>query len=147
MPVDISESAQDETAVNFTRRQLYVLVWATPSHSLSVQYDISDVGLAKICRRANVPTPPRGYWAKRETGIPVGHPRLPAAGNVDTEQIVATLTRRDIATEPALPVPSAIQQQRAYEDQSEHRITVTAPPLINIWRKQAPTCNTDRPSI
>jgi hypothetical protein len=35
---------------------------------LAVQYGISDVGLAKVCRRYNIPRPPRGYWAKIQAG-------------------------------------------------------------------------------
>jgi hypothetical protein len=51
-----------------TRRELYDLVWAIPLSRLSEQFGISDRGLAKICERHRVPSPPRGYWAKREAG-------------------------------------------------------------------------------
>jgi hypothetical protein len=33
---------------------------------LALQYGISDVGLAKVCKRYKIPRPPRGYWAKRQ---------------------------------------------------------------------------------
>src|SRR5690348_7683281 len=35
---------------------------------LAADFGISDVGLAKICARHRVPTPPRGYWAKLQSG-------------------------------------------------------------------------------
>ena len=35
---------------------------------LAAEFGISDRGLAKICRRYNVPTPPRGHWAKLAAG-------------------------------------------------------------------------------
>ncbi len=35
---------------------------------VAAEFQISDVGLAKICDRHRVPTPPRGYWAKVEAG-------------------------------------------------------------------------------
>lgn len=35
---------------------------------VAAEFQISDVGLAKICDRHRVPTPPRGYWAKIEAG-------------------------------------------------------------------------------
>jgi len=35
---------------------------------LAEQYGISDNGLAKICRREDIPYPPRGYWAKHAAG-------------------------------------------------------------------------------
>lgn len=31
---------------------------------LAAKYGLSDVGLRKICKKLNVPTPPAGYWAK-----------------------------------------------------------------------------------
>ena len=39
---------------------------------LAKQYGISDVGLAKVCRKLAIPVPGRGYWAKKEAGQ-VGH--------------------------------------------------------------------------
>ena len=36
---------------------------------LAPQYGISDVMLKKICRQMNIPTPPRGYWAKVQNNI------------------------------------------------------------------------------
>ena len=32
---------------------------------------VSDVGLAKACRAAGIPTPPRGWWAKLQHGKPL----------------------------------------------------------------------------
>jgi integrase len=51
-----------------TREALYKLVWSEPTRSLSKRFGISDVGLAKACRRANIPTPDRGYWARVTAG-------------------------------------------------------------------------------
>ena len=50
------------------RRALYELVWSTPMAQLADQYAISDVGLAKLCKRLNVPRPGRGYWARVQAG-------------------------------------------------------------------------------
>jgi len=55
-------------STTLTRRQLYDLVWSKPMRDLAVEFGISDVGLAKICKRHRVPTPPRGYWAKIQAG-------------------------------------------------------------------------------
>ncbi|MGO4705794.1 hypothetical protein AB4072_08460 [Microvirga sp. 2MCAF38] len=35
---------------------------------IAAEFQISDVGLAKVCERHRVPTPPQGYWAKVEAG-------------------------------------------------------------------------------
>lgn len=60
-----------------TREQLYERVWAEPMARLSAGLGLSDVGLAKICHRANVPVPPRGYWAKKRAGVGMQQPPLP----------------------------------------------------------------------
>lgn len=52
----------------FTRRELYDLAWSEPMKTLAAKYEISDVGLSKVCRRAGIPVPERGYWARRQAG-------------------------------------------------------------------------------
>ena len=52
----------------FTREQLYELVWTTPMLKLSKRFGLSDVGLAKTCRKHDIPLPPPGYWAKVQAG-------------------------------------------------------------------------------
>ena len=48
---------------------------------LAQEFGISDVGLAKLCRRHNIPLPGLGYWRKRETGHDPGRVPLPPASN------------------------------------------------------------------
>jgi hypothetical protein len=62
-----------------TREELYRLVWAKPGVVLAQEFGISDVGLAKICKRLNVPRPYRGYWALVAAGRRMSIPALPAA--------------------------------------------------------------------
>jgi hypothetical protein len=45
---------------------------------LATQYGLSGNGLAEICRRLNVPYPPRGYWAGKAAGKKVVQTALPA---------------------------------------------------------------------
>jgi integrase len=61
----------------FTREALYKLVWSEPTRTLSKRFGISDVGLAKVCRRANIPTPDRGYWARVTAGQECEKTHLP----------------------------------------------------------------------
>lgn len=51
-----------------SRKDLYDLVWTTPLKILAAQFSISDVGLRKICVKASIPTPERGYWATKSAG-------------------------------------------------------------------------------
>ena len=46
--------------IDLPRQVLYDRVWAEPIHKLSSEFGLSDVGLAKLCRRYNIPVPPRG---------------------------------------------------------------------------------------
>src|SRR5262245_32774871 len=64
-------------ASDLTREELYELVWSTPVQRAAQQFEISDVALAKLCRRRQVPLPPRGYWARKEAGQNPSMPALP----------------------------------------------------------------------
>lgn len=54
----------------FPRSELYDMVWETPLTRLAETIGVSDVALAKSCRRAGIPLPGRGYWAKAERDRP-----------------------------------------------------------------------------
>jgi hypothetical protein len=60
-----------------TRQLLYDLVWAKPVRDIAHELGLSDVGLKKICARADIPVPQRGYWAKHAAGKSVIKPALP----------------------------------------------------------------------
>jgi hypothetical protein len=47
---------------------------------LAPRFGISDVALAKACRRAAIPVPERGYWARLQAGKPVITPPLTPRG-------------------------------------------------------------------
>jgi hypothetical protein len=42
----------------FTRQELFDLVWSAPTRTVAKNLGISDVGLAKACRRADLLLPP-----------------------------------------------------------------------------------------
>jgi hypothetical protein len=50
--------------ITFSREELYAAVWAEPISRLAARLGLSDVGIAKACRKLAVPRPPRGYWAR-----------------------------------------------------------------------------------
>lgn len=60
-----------------TRKELFDKVWKTPIQRLAKEFNISDVGLAKICKRYNIPRPGIGYWRKKETGKTIIASTLP----------------------------------------------------------------------
>jgi hypothetical protein len=63
----------------FRREALYALVWTAPVMEIAGRLGVSDVALAKLCRRAAIPLPARGYWARVEAGQSPSVPALPPA--------------------------------------------------------------------
>lgn len=75
-------------AHKFTRCELYELVWSEPMKSLAARYGLSDVGLAKACRRHDIPRPERGHWAKLAAGKKVTKRLLPLRGPGMSDEVV-----------------------------------------------------------
>ncbi|MBI1360260.1 MAG: hypothetical protein GC155_08250 [Alphaproteobacteria bacterium] len=63
-----------------TRQALYDLVWAEPVRTVAERFGLSDNGLKKICVKADVPVPERGYWAKLAADKNVLRRPLPPRG-------------------------------------------------------------------
>lgn len=59
------------------REDLYQLLWTAPVAEIAARMGLSDVGLAKACRRADIPLPPRGHWAKVGAGQRIVQAALP----------------------------------------------------------------------
>jgi len=90
--------------MQISRRDLYDRVWSTPISKLAREFDISDVGLSKACRRHSIPLPPRGYWAKLAVGTAPPKPDLPP-GDIDTVELDAA--RHRIPASPKVEVDRA----------------------------------------
>jgi len=75
----------DDKTKRISRSELYKQVWTVAITRLSKEYGLSDVGLAKICKRNNIPRPPRGYWARKAAGYKVKRLPLPPGENVTIE--------------------------------------------------------------
>lgn len=50
------------------------LVWSHPTYEVASKLGVSDVAVAKMCRRLDVQKPPRGFWAKVRAGK-MPHPK------------------------------------------------------------------------
>lgn len=55
--------------------------------SLAKKFGLTDVGLAKLCKRHEIPRPERGYWAKKAAGLKVTATPLPNPENDHTINI------------------------------------------------------------
>lgn len=92
-----------------TREALYELVWTSPTRVVAEKFGVSDVWLKKVCAKAGIPTPDRGYWAKAAAGKPIVKARLPLREPGMPNEVVITKAtynwRYDPAAELAEPIP------------------------------------------
>lgn len=119
---DENEEEDDDMArgpFQVSRRQLYNEIWQLPMQKVAAKYDISDVGLAKICRKHDIPRPPRGYWAKVAAGKKVKKPSLP---KMKGDQTVA------IGTSHGIRIPE--QGNRAGTQDRSQRSAVPVPETL-----------------
>ena len=49
-----------------SRQELFELVWSMPMIKLSKQFELSDVGLRKICVKRQIPLPLQGHWTHKQ---------------------------------------------------------------------------------
>jgi hypothetical protein len=103
---DIPLRCRDSASpMKISRRELYDRIWITPMSKLARELDISDVGLAKVCRRYGIPRPARGYWAKLAVGKAPPKPSLPAS---ETETVELDAARHRIPEVPKVQVDTEI---------------------------------------
>lgn len=96
--------------MEISRQDLYERVWKTPLRKLATEFGISDVGLAKACRRHAIPTPPMGHWTRIEHGRTSDRPALPAAPHGDTVS-VSTEQCRAQRVPTGAPPPETVKVQ------------------------------------
>lgn len=100
----------EEIARTLSREDLYELVWSKPMLELAKDFGISDVALAKRCRRLGIPVPGRGYWARVDAGQQPYRPGLPKREPERGDQHALTVQAREpdspvVASETASAVP------------------------------------------
>jgi len=114
------------------RKELYQKIWKTPITRLSKEYGLSDVGFAKICKKHNIPRPPRGYWARKAAGYRVKQLPLPPGENVTIEinpnpysqnanknkELVARMTSSKQSDEEPIVVPDRLSSPHPLTKQS-----------------------------
>jgi hypothetical protein len=106
--------------ITLHRDALYRDVWETPMRQLAKRYEISDVGLTKICKKMDIPTPPRGYWAKRTNGQCVEKAALPPLSETGHVQIIFDKSLQELET--VAKKRRAIKEHRQTEQQKVNRL-------------------------
>lgn len=75
----------------YKRETLYEEVWAQPLLEVARHYGVSDVAIAKTCRKMHIPLPGRGYWSKVQNGRTLKREPLPP---YDTCPVVRKMSRQ-----------------------------------------------------
>ena len=88
-----------------SRDALYEEVWSKPMTTVAQAYGITSTALKKTCKKHQIPTPERGYWAKQQNGKPVRKQPLPKLRDERLATIHIAQYRR--------PVSEAVQQAKA----------------------------------
>ena len=115
-PGKVSQSPEvfvRETRKVFLREELYERVWTTSVHRLAKEFGYSDVGLAKLCHKHEIPTPGLGYWRRVELGQKPPRTPLPVVEQPSPYKIELTIgehvpgqrrvIRGDVPLVPVLP--------------------------------------------
>jgi hypothetical protein len=99
---------QSRVPASVDRETLFNEVWSEPVRKLARRYSVSDVALAKVCRRMGIPLPPRGHWAKVAAGHTLSRPSLPSAKpGQDAVYRPQPKAVRVAASSPVAPLPMA----------------------------------------
>jgi len=112
------------TTNQLTREGLYSQVWAEPMRTVALRLNISDVGLAKQCKKMDVPVPGRGYWAKKAAGHKVKTIPLPLLSPHDSTTPRTTTIQVSPPVTHAVPIPEPIAEQIAFEADPKNAIVV-----------------------
>jgi hypothetical protein len=114
-----------------SREALYIRVWETPTVRLAKELGISDVAIAKICRKLEIPKPPLGYWRRVETGQKKKIPPLGKPGDktrpgvwIYPKSEEKTLEFDEEYKKENLAVEQNIAEQSAAEALPENKIKV-----------------------
>jgi hypothetical protein len=110
------------------REELYCQVWAEPIFRLAPNYGISNVALKKICKKLNVPTPPRGYWAKIQNHIRVERTPLPKIKYDQPKVHELNMNRSPVAkSKPEKPRPTLLPEALEVIERIESWPTIKVP--------------------
>jgi hypothetical protein len=122
----------------FKRQELYDLVWSQPMTKLAKNLGVSDVAVAKACRRAGIPVPGLGYWAKVQHGKEVDQAPLPPQKSGRSD--IVTITPQP-SSPASLRLPPDVQKLLDNEVEPDARIIVQkllskAHPIVQDWIKR-----------
>jgi hypothetical protein len=109
-----------------TRRAMYDLVWSRPMTKVAEDLGISNVALKNICDKHRVPTPPRGYWAKRDADKPTKQIQFHSTSDPQHEHIVIHGSRNNLAPE----IREVLEQERERRKSKPKAASLEVAPIV-----------------
>lgn len=119
----------------YDRDRLYQEVWIEPMVKVAKRYGISNVAIAKTCRKMRIPLPGRGYWNKVYSGHTM--PKTPLPEYDDCPKI-----RRTVISSPSEQVetveiersaPEAFALEKLLlEKESDLKLKITFNPKVKL---------------
>jgi len=127
------------------REELYDAVWTTPGCKLKAEFGISDVAIAKWCKKLDVPRPHRGYWNKLEVGTAPDKTPLPPTPDerliLEAQKPIPQqfpLPRKQTTMHPlAARFLNALQKAELSYDKQRVRLYEQAYPSAEVSKAQA----------
>jgi hypothetical protein len=110
-----------------TRRAMYDLVWSRPMTKVAEDLGISNVALKNICDKHRVPTPPRGYWAKRDADKPTKQIQFHSTSDPQHEHIVIHGSRNNLAPEVCEVLEQERERRKSTQDGLARRSRTDSP--------------------
>jgi hypothetical protein len=125
----------------YSRQELYDLIWSTPAIKLATEFGISDVAIAKRCRHRNIPRPGLGYWAKVAAGQRLRKTPLPPTPDElfkkAVERRIAKPLSLPATTEPLLPLATELMtaiSKAKLDDHKRTRLVEPSLPRVTVSR-------------
>lgn len=127
----------------YSRQELYDLIWSTPASKLATDFGISDVAIAKRCKHRLVPRPSRGYWAKVAAGRKPRKTPLPPTPDELFKQAAERAPKRlrlPENTDALLPLASELMNaitKAELDHYKRARVEQTTQPRVTVSRSLA----------
>ncbi len=131
--------------IRIEREELFKQVWEQSMVQLAKAYGLSDVGLRKICKRLNVPTPPQGHWARKYRK---GPPKLPPTQGPTYHDLVIDLSEPDPPPKPEYLDPRSAKMI-ALEQKPQNKVKIKKTlgnphRLVTMTKRQLAEAEPDR---
>jgi hypothetical protein len=126
---------EDRSSEDFyDRDKLYKEVWEEPTTKVAKKYGVSDVALAKTCKKLHIPKPPPGYWAKKEFGKAPPPPKLSRFEDAPRIRVGRAQVKELDEPEIEYLAPEAFEEARILvERERSNSYEITVPDECSQW--------------